>query len=756
MLRSCIIDFVGSWDDLLPLAEFSYNNSYHSSIKMASFEALYGRKCKSPVCWNEVRENQFTGPDIIQQTSDKLIQIRKRIKAAQDRQKCYADRRRNLIEFQVGDNVMLKISPWKGVMRFGKRGKLSPRIMSVQLIIMSAQRSEANALPNNEVPIHENAIGQGSTNTRGLCRTGNLTCCKCGMVGHMAQSCRIKEQRCYQCGEPRHIRPNCPDLAPRATRQSKNEKKDSQKPRTRAFNMKIKEARVMLDVVSGTFLVNNLNAQVLFDSSANRSLVSTSFSECFDQGVKKLDKELMVEIAEGNHVMTNRVINNCMITIGETYLPINLIPIQLGKFDIVIGMDWLSENQAKIICNKKMVKLKSPNGEVICIYGDKKSRGLNLISMMKTIKCLRKGCMAYLAYVTKAKEIEKKEVSNIHIVCDFPDVFPGDLPGIPPKRQVEFGIDLIPRATPIAKAPYRLAPTEMQELMKQLQELLDKGIIQPSSSPWGALVLFVKKKDGSMRMCIKSSIGQYIEKWNICLQVKAGHQRPYGSLQPLEIPMWKWDHITMDFIIRLPKTKKGHDAIWVIVDRLSKSTHFLPIRETFSIENLARLYVEEIISRHGIPLLIVSDRDRRCASNFWMSFQKELDFGGSWDDLLPLAEFAYNNSYHSSIKMAPIKAAQDRQKCYADRRRNPVEFQVGDNVMLKISPWKGVMRFGKRGKLSPQEEVTIPIEDLSVDETLSFIEEPESILDTKIKQLRNKSIPLVKVQWQYHRGSEAT
>ncbi|GKC87395.1 DNA-binding protein HEXBP-like protein [Tanacetum coccineum] len=135
----------------------------------------------------------------------------------------------------------------------------------------------------------------------GLCRTGNMTCCKCGMVGHMAQSCRIKEQRCYQCGEPRHIRPNCPDLAPRATGQSKNEKKDSQKPRTRAFNMTIKEARVMLDVVSGTFPVNNLNAQVLFDSSANRSLVSTSFSQCFDQGVKKLDKELMVEIANGNH-----------------------------------------------------------------------------------------------------------------------------------------------------------------------------------------------------------------------------------------------------------------------------------------------------------------------------------------------------------------------------------------------------------------------------------------------------------------------
>ncbi|GJY33753.1 putative reverse transcriptase domain-containing protein [Tanacetum coccineum] len=545
--------------------------------------------------------------------------------------------------------------------------------------------------------------------------------------------------------------------------------------------------------------------------------------------------------------------------------------------------------------------------------------------MMKTIKCLRKGCKAYLAYVTKARELEKKEVSNIHVVCDLPDVFPDDLPGIPPERQVEFGIDLIPGATPIAKAPYRLALIEMQELMKQLQELLDKCFIQPSSSPWGAPVLFVKKKDGSMRMLnvvadalsrkrrlgsirvkfmkitlipdldrkiqefqqvviqdkylddeqmkglfkllesdtnkikqfkgiiwvpkygglreiildeahkskysihlgstkmykdlkslywwpsIKSSIGQYVEKCRICLQVKAEHQRPYGSLKPLEIPMWKWDHITTDFIVRLPKTKKGHDAIWVIVDRLTKSAYFLPIKEMFSLEKLARLYVEEIVSRHR-----------------------------SWDDLLPLAEFSYNNSYHSSIKMAPfealygrkckspvclnevrenqftgpdiiqqtsdkvtqirkrIKSAQDRQKRYADRRRKPIEFQVGDKVMLKISPWKGVMRFGKRGKLSPryigpfsitkridnityklclpvklqhihdtfyvsnlkksllEEDVTIPIEELSIDETLSFIKELESIIDTKIKQLRNKSIPFVKVQWRYHHGSEAT
>ncbi|GKC55090.1 putative reverse transcriptase domain-containing protein, partial [Tanacetum coccineum] len=122
-----IISDRDSWDRHLPLVEFSYNNSYHTSIKAAPFEALYGRKCRSPICWAEVGDAQLTGPEIIHETTEKIIQIKKRIQAARDRQKSYADRRRKPLEFEVGDKVMLKVSPWKGVIRFGKRGKLNPR-----------------------------------------------------------------------------------------------------------------------------------------------------------------------------------------------------------------------------------------------------------------------------------------------------------------------------------------------------------------------------------------------------------------------------------------------------------------------------------------------------------------------------------------------------------------------------------------------------------------------------------------------------
>ncbi|GJS41059.1 putative reverse transcriptase domain-containing protein [Tanacetum coccineum] len=127
MLRACVIDFGKGWGKHLPLVEFSYNNSYHASIKAAPFEALYGRKCRSPVCWAEVGDVQLTGPEIIHETTEKIVQIRQRLQAARDRQRSYANVRRKPLEFQVGDRVMLKVSPRKGIIRFGKRGKLNPR-----------------------------------------------------------------------------------------------------------------------------------------------------------------------------------------------------------------------------------------------------------------------------------------------------------------------------------------------------------------------------------------------------------------------------------------------------------------------------------------------------------------------------------------------------------------------------------------------------------------------------------------------------
>nr|GEZ09129.1 putative reverse transcriptase domain-containing protein [Tanacetum cinerariifolium] len=771
------------------------------------------------------------------------------------------------------------------------------------------------------------------------------------------------------------------------------------------------------------------------------------------------------------------------IVMGHLF-KIDLMPIELGTFDVIIEMDWLVEQDVVIVCGKKVV---------------------------------------HVPYKTKTL------------------VFPDNLPGLPPPRQVEFQINLVPGAAPVARAPYQLAPSEMKELAKQLQELSEKGFIRPSSSPWGETVLFVKKKDESFRMCIdyrelnkltvknryplqriddlfnqlqgssvyskidlrmgyhqlriteedipitafRTRYGHYvfrvltnvhavfmdlmnrvcktyldkfvimfmndiliysknkdehkehlktilellkreqqyakfskcdfwlesvqflghvidnegvhvdpakivaIKNWatpttpteetkaeeafqtlkpKLCcapilallegsedfvrrwiellsdydcetryhpgkanvvadalswkerepirvrvlvmtvhlslheqihnaqsgaLEKKNVEAKNLGRLikpitphqggtardlimheshkckysihpgsdkmyQDLKLLYW-WPNMKADIAtyvsmcLTCAKVKVKHQKpsgllqqpeIPVIVDRLTKSAHFLPVKTMDSIENLTQLYLKEIVCRHGVPISIISDRDSKFTSRFWRSLQEALgtqldmstayhpktngqsertiqtledmlracviDFGGSWDRHLPLVEFSFNNSYHASIKAAPVEAlygqkcrspvcwsevgdnqltgleliretnekivkiknclltARSRQKIYADVRRRPLEFNVGDKVMLKVSPSKGMIRFEKCGKLSPRfigpfkileiidESLIIPLDEVQRDNKLLFIEEPAKIMDCEVKRLKQSRIPIVKVRWNLHRGPEYT
>ncbi|KAA0060413.1 pol protein [Cucumis melo var. makuwa] len=405
-------------------------------------------------------------------------------------------------------------------------------------------------------------------------------------------------------------------------------------------------------------------------------------------------------------------------------------------------------------------------------------------------------------------------------------------------------------------------------------ELLSEAHSSPFSMHPGSTKMYQYLKRVYWWRNMKREVAEFVSRCLVCQQVKAPRQKPAGLLQPLSIPEWKWENVSMVLFTGLPRTLRGFTVIWVVVDRLTKSAHFVPGKSTYTASKWAQLYMSEIVRLHGVPVSIVSDRDARFTSKFWKGLQTSmgtrldfstafhpqtdgqterlnqvledmlracaLEFPGSWDSHLHLMEFAYNNSYQATIGMAPFEAlygkccrspvcwgevgeqrlmgpelvqstneaiqkirsrmhtAQSRQKSYADVRRKDLEFEVGDKVFLKVAPMRGVLRFERKGKLSPRfvgsfeilkrigtvayrlalppslstvhdvfhvsmlrkyvpdPSHVVDYEPLEIDENLSYAEQPVEVLAREVKTLRNKEIPLVKVLWRNHRVEEAT
>ncbi|GJT85651.1 putative reverse transcriptase domain-containing protein [Tanacetum coccineum] len=275
---------------------------------------------------------------------------------------------------------------------------------------------------------------------------------------------------------------------------------------------------------------------------------------------------------------------------------------------------------------------------------------------------------------------------------------------------------------------------------------------------------------------MKTIITEYVGKCLTCSRVKAECQKPSGLLIQPEIPTWKWERITMDFVTKLPKTSSGHDTIWVIVDRLTKSTHFIPtratvIRECFGTQlDISTTYHPETDGQSERTIQTLEDMLRACV----------IDFGKGWERHLPLVEFSYNNIgdvqltgpeiiHETTKKIVQIRqrlqAARDRQRSYANVRRKPLEFQVGDRVMVgpvaytlelpeELSSVHSTFHVSNLKKCLSDESLVIPMKELWLDDTLNFVEELVEIMDREVKQLRQSRIPIVKVRWNSKRGPE--
>ena len=275
------------------------------------------------------------------------------------------------------------------------------------------------------------------------------------------------------------------------------------KPRTQArvYAVTQQDADAAPDVVTGIISILDHDAYTLVDPGATHSFASKPFLDHFQIETQPLEGRMRISLPVGDPLLADTVVRDSRVLIEGQEFPADLVALDMRDFDVVLSMDWLSRHRATLDCYKKEVKLHRPGKLEVKFRGLRKELSSCMISAMTAQKMLRKGCQGYLAYVVETVK-EGTILDEIPVVREFPDVFPDDIAGLPPEREVEFTIDLIPGTEPISIPPYRMAPAELRELKAQLEELLSKGFVRPSISPWGAPVLFVKKKDGSLRLCI--------------------------------------------------------------------------------------------------------------------------------------------------------------------------------------------------------------------------------------------------------------
>ncbi|KAL0544458.1 hypothetical protein IC582_019573 [Cucumis melo] len=366
--------------------------------------------------------------------------------------------------------------------------------------LTSGQKRKAEQQP---VPVPQRNFRSGGEFRRfqqkpfeaGEAATGKPLCTTCGK--HHLGRCLFGTRTCFKCRQEGHTADRCPL---RLTGNAQNQGAGAPH-QGRIFATNKTEAEKAGTVVTGTLPVLGHYALVLFDSGSSHSFISSTFVLHARLEVEPLQHVLSVSTPSGECMLSKEKVKTCQIEIAGHVIEVTLLVLDMLDFDVILGMDWLAANHASIDCSRKEVTFNPPSRASFKFKGEGSRSLPQVISAIRASKLLSQGTWGILSSVVDTREADVS-LSSEPVVRDYPDVFPEELPGLPPHREVEFAIELEPGTVPISRAPYRMAPAELKELKVQLQELLDKGFIRPSVSPWGAPVLFVKKKDGSMRLCI--------------------------------------------------------------------------------------------------------------------------------------------------------------------------------------------------------------------------------------------------------------